>query len=482
MPKKLVLNESALAGLGPEKLSRLIIDEAERNPAFRRLVSAALAATHGPKAVATIIDKRLAGLARAKNFVDWEKAKALTADIAATSKIILDELAPADPDAAFDRLLRLLAGSDRVFERVDDSSGRLAEIYRAAAAGLPDLAARLDAKAKSALPSLLSECILADDYGLIGDQLPRIFAHLPDQAIEDFDTRFAKATPTNGPLNNDQSSDWRRQARLRQIIHLRQAIADHRGDVDAFIALERALPEATRDAMAVARRLAAAGRHAEALHWVRKPAKAGLKYLRSDDLADGTPIGDFAEGARTRLEIQILEEMGDRQAAQDLRWATFAAELDVELLRDYIDRLPDFEEFDALDRAFALASGSAQKYRALRFFLVWPRLDLAAKLVLDRRGAWEGRHYDALLPAAEALEADHPGAATLLLRALLDDILDRGRSPAYGHAARYLAKLDALAAQTDHVAAEEPHEAYRNKLVKKHGRKSGFWALVKPQI
>jgi ABC-type iron transport system FetAB permease component len=30
--------------------------------------------------------------------------------------------------------------------------------------------------------------------------------------------------------------------------------------------------------------------------------------------------------------------------------------------------------------------------------------DLAAKLVLDHLGAWDGRHYGALAPAAEALE------------------------------------------------------------------------------
>ncbi|MGO9845815.1 MAG: DUF6880 family protein [Methylocella sp.] len=59
-------------------------------------VAAALAATRGPAAVAAIIDKRLAGLDRAKAFVDWEKAKAFTANIAATVATITGELASAD--------------------------------------------------------------------------------------------------------------------------------------------------------------------------------------------------------------------------------------------------------------------------------------------------------------------------------------------------------------------------------------------------
>src|SRR6202045_5252034 len=99
-------NEEALVKLGSEKLARLVIGEAKRNAALRKLVAAALAATKGPAAVAAIIDKRLAGLDRAKTFLDWEKAKAFTADIAATLATITGELASAGPDPAGDRLVR----------------------------------------------------------------------------------------------------------------------------------------------------------------------------------------------------------------------------------------------------------------------------------------------------------------------------------------------------------------------------------------
>jgi Glutamine amidotransferase domain len=84
-----------------------------------------------------------------------------------------------------------------------------------------------------------------------------------------------------------------------------------------------------------------------------------------------------------------------------------------------------------------------------------------------------------LLAAAETLEPDHPVAATILYRALLDDILNRARSPAYGRAARYLEKLDALAAHGDAASSIASHETYRASMSQKHGRKSGFWSLVK---
>ena len=195
-------------------------------------------------------------------------------------------------------------------------------------------------------------------------------------------------------------------------------------------------------------------------------------------------MADDSDLDRTRMEVRILQAMGDAASAQALRWRTFEATLDPGLLRDHIAHLADFEEFDVLDRAFAHASSFALKYSALVFLLKWPRLDLAARLVLDRREQWEGRHYGILAPGAEMLEPDHPTEATILYRALLDDILDRARSPAYGYGARYLVKLDTMAAHVDDAAGIETHERYREALTKKHGRKWGFSSLgsrlVKP--
>lgn len=156
--------------------------------------------------------------------------------------------------------------------------------------------------------------------------------------------------------------------------------------------------------------------------------------------------------------------------------------LNAGMLRDYIDALPDFDEFEGLDRAFAHALGSKRLYLALEFFLEWPRLDLAAKIVVDNHLKWAVQLYHILLPPAEALTHDHPVAATILYRALLDDILTRARSKAYPHAARYLKKLDELAVQSDDGSLQstgiDAHPTYRSALRKSHSRKAGFWALA----
>jgi hypothetical protein len=265
MARQPALNEEALVKLGSEKLAKLVIDEAKRNAAFRKLVAAALASTKGPAAVAALIDKRLAGLDRAKALVDWEKAKAFAADLAATLATIRDELAAADPDAAIDRIVRFISTADRVFERIDDSNGRLQDVYHEAAATLPDLVGRLEEAGKASVPDRLFALTLSDDYGFFSTVMTDLLAHLPAHAVDHWDARLIEAERSIGPAK-ETDRDWKKSAQLDRIISLRQAIADRRDDVDAFIALENHRPNARRDTMAIASRLCDAGR-AEPRHF-----------------------------------------------------------------------------------------------------------------------------------------------------------------------------------------------------------------------
>lgn len=106
-------------------------------------------------------------------------------------------------------------------------------------------------------------------------------------------------------------------------------------------------------------------------------------------------------------------------------------------------------------------------------------MELASNLVVTRPADWSGRHYALLVPAAEALADQHTLAASVLYRALLDDILARAKSPAYGHGAKYLGHLDRLAQQVTDWRSLPDHVRYREQIKKAHGRKLGFWSLVK---
>ncbi len=473
MARRATLTQDALVALGGERLAKLIVNEAQHNAPFKRIVTAALAGAKGPTAVAAIVDRRLASLERARGYVDWNKRKTFAADLKATASTIVDELGGADPAAATERVLRFLAAAEHVFERVDDSSGSVQVIFEGAAGAMPPLVARMASEDRMSLVERIVPSLLADDHGLIDTAAHGMLPVLAAEELAALDVGLERAL-----ASTRATRDWHQQARRDRLLRARQAIADVAADVDAFIALEAQRPEPTQDSLGIAERLLQAGRTAEALDWVRRPRRPGLRAMSLEDVADGAAATDVFAHRQIRLEIRILAARKDIDAAQRLRWATFETSLDVDLLRAYIAALPDFEDEEALERAFAHVAAHPQRYRALAFLLTWPRLDLASKLVLGHADAWDGRYYETLAPAAEALEHDQPAAATVLYRALVDDILGRGRSPAYGHAARYLATLALI--HVDEVAAAglAGHPAYYDALKRDHGRKYGFWGLL----
>nr|WP_210281177.1 DUF6880 family protein [Methylobacterium fujisawaense] len=468
-----------LAALGPDRLIGLILGETARNPAFKKLVSAALASLQGPDAVAAIVDRRLTALEGAQGYIDWQKRRTFAADLNATVTVILDELRPLDAGAALDRLRRFLNGADAVLNRVDDSTGAVQGVFDRASTAFVEIAGNLPPAEAAGLAARLVEPFAADPFGPLGLVLGDMIPTLLESALAEIDDRLAAADaamPTGGDPRREATHH--RQAARIQILRLRQAIADRRGDPDAFIALERTVLPGRENRVEIARRLLAAGRAEEALDWIRRMQDPGLRIATRADLIAGFDTRG-PERERQALEIEILDALGRSDEAQLLRWTRFERELDAPMLRTFLAKLPDFEDEEALQRALDHAEAFPQPHRALTFLTAWPDLRRAAALVVARPGIWQGDQYAVLAPAAEALALAHPRAATILYRRLLDSILEGGRSAAYPHGARYLAELDALAGRLAAGDAEPDPKAYRAALRQAHGRKHGFWSLVR---
>ena len=110
------------------------------------------------------------------------------------------------------------------------------------------------------------------------------------------------------------------------------------------------------------------------------------------------------------------------------------------------------------------------------FLVAGGRVPEAAAYVVERRDQLDGDQWPGLLGLAESFAAaDRPLAATLLYRALLDSILSRAQTRAYGHGARYLDVLGQLAAAVPDWGEIAPHPPYVAGLRARHGRKKSFW-------
>ena len=468
-----------LAALAPDRLIGLILGETARNATFKKLVTAALAALQGPDAVAALVDRRLTALEAAQGYIDWQKRRAFAADLDATVTIILNELRPLDAGAALERLRRFLDGADAVLNRVDDSTGAVQGVYERATDAFVAIANGLKPAEAARIATSLVGAFTADPFGPLGTLLTEMVPTLQPDALSEIDAVLADAaagSPKAGDARGEAA--YRRKAARGQILRLRQVIAESRGEIDRFIALESEIAPGREDRLSIAQRLLAADRAEEALDWIRRAQDPGLRIVtRADLIAGFDPRG--LERERQALEIDILDALGRGDEAQALRWGRFERELDTPMLRAYLAKLPDFEDEDALHKAMDHAESFSEPHRALAFLVGWPNLSRAAALVTERAGIWKGEHYGVLAPAADALVQDHPLAATILYRRLLDGILENGRSAAYAHGIRYLLELDGLSGRLEAGAISPEPGAYREALARNHGRKHAFWGLLK---
>ena len=478
MAKKTTLNAKNLEALGAKRLAELLIEISTGSAAHKRRLRLELAGEQSSGEVAREIRKHLTRIQRARSFIDWRKVRKLKADLETQRVAIVEKLEPADPDEALELIWRFLHLSDSVFARSDDGSGALVESFHIACVD----AGRI-AKASKTSPEALAEKVfqaLQDNgYGqydpLIEEMIPALgasgLARLKELSTQWLnEARMEKprregriiGMSMNGPIYEDEV--YNRHDDLSARIAL-EKIADAQGDVDAYIALQT--EQGRQSAMVaadMANRLLRADRAGEALKWL--------------DQATPTKGRSFPILEWEQARADALEALGRDDEAQQFRWQCFEASLEQQHLRDYLKRLPDFDDLEAEEKAINWVASYPDGHQALYFLLEWPALREANALILDRCGEIDGNYYELLTPASETLKGKYPLAATLLLRAMIDFSLTNARSSRYKHAARHLIECEALALQIDDFGTCEPHHTYLHKLQRDHGRKSGFWTAV----
>ena len=472
------LNAANLESLGAPCLAALLLEISTGNAAARRRLRLELAGSTGTAEVARQVTKRLASLASAKGFIDWRRTRLLVTELEAQRRAILDLVAPADPCEAFELAWRLVAAAQPVLSRCNDASGRLAAVFGQAVADLGPLAQAAHPDPE-ALARRAFEALRTDRHGIWEALVPTLAPHLGPQGLEALRSlmqgwhdepaailpereRKVIAWTATGRLYADEVETRRRRSTAGAWL---RRIADAAGDVDGYAAQ---LDPAARRVPAVAAGLA------------RRLVKAGRAQDAWDALVAARP-GSHDPGAAEWEEARAdtLDALGRPDEAQASRWQRFAATLDAHPLRALLRRLPDFEDFDAEQRALAHALAHRDLHPALAFLVAWPDLPRAARLVLDRAAELDGGRHELLEPAADALGARHPLAATLLRRAMIGATLAGSRSARYRHAARHLHDCAALAQGMADFGGAPDHEAYERALRNAHGRKAAFWGEVK---
>ncbi len=480
MAAKKTLKAKNLEALGARRLAELLIRTSARDASVEDLLQLELAGAKSPAEAALEIRKQMADIRRSRSFVEWDESPAFANDLDTLRVAIVEHVADADAMEALGLMWSFMELADSVYERCDDSGGAVGNVFQAACEDLGGIA-----RAAKTEPALLADrafaAIFNNSYaqydGLVSILKPALgqegLAHLKQRVVE-----FSDASATD-PANKDFAGtddsgldspledERRKRYRLDVASRALRDIADAQGDVDGFIAqFDEETREVPRIAAEIAQRLLEAGRAEEALH--------ALDASSQDDAANWRWSGFEWEDAR----IDALEALGRADEAQQVRWGCFERSLSMPHLRAYLERLADSDTSEAEEKALGHAQEFQDRLAALSFFLSWPALDRASRLVVEHAQSLDGNCYEILAPAARALKSEHPLAATLIFRAMIDFTLGHAKSTRYWYAARDLSKCSSLAPSIVDFQTHETHAAYEQRLRRDHGRKRSFWNLI----
>ena len=373
-----------LAALGAERLAEILVSVAGGRADLKRRLRMELAAAQGPSALAPEIDKRLASFETSQGKITWRQRPAFLRDLDALRGLIAERLAPLDVAAAIDRLWRFVGTARPLGRRYRERAGELDAIFVGAAGELGRLLSVVPAGPAAA--DLVDH--LAENPGGWKAWLPALLAGAPAALAEDA-LRFMSERSGAAP-------GW---------ITLIRQLADAAGDVDAFHATYAKDALATPAVAAeVARRYLAVARTAEAGDVLRGSAPKVIRGKASDP--------DFEWETAW---IDYLEQAGQLEAAQSVRWTSFERTLSTARARAFIERLADFDDVEAETQAFGIAAKHPDVAAGLRFLMDWPALSNASRMIETRAAEVDVLPDEAELWAGK-LRRRHPSAAELLLR------------------------------------------------------------------
>lgn len=443
MAAKRTLNARNLEGLGAATLAALLMEVSTGHAVIQRRLRLALAAADGAEGAAQEVRKRLAAISRSTTFIDSAKRKALLADLEAQQQAITGPIAAANPDLAVDLQLRLLELGEGVLDRCSDSTGAVIGLFQR---GVDVLASLVQAAGTN--PEVLVEhtadLLQENGYGQFDRLIPALAPVLADGGL----LRLEDALLERGGVER----------------FMMEQLAQGRGDLDAYLELfEPAQLAWPNTAAEVAGHLLRGGRAEQALAVLEHAAKAS-RIMQAEDWHT--------------TRIAALDALGRGDAAQQHRWLVFTHTLSIPLLRAYLQRLEDFADVEAEERALVVAEQHSLPLAALQFLVDWPALPRAARYVIEHRQAFDGDAYGLYEPAAERLSPDHPLAASLLLRAMVVFALAMGRAKRYRYAVEHLRQCERLEARIDDWQGVETHTSFAGRLREAFGQKWSFWQLV----
>ena len=443
---------------GADTLASILIEMAEDHGAVHeRLVRLQL--SRQPKALAAAFRKKLSAWKRSPKYIAYSDVGDFGRELEAWLGQIERELMPQDPAEALALAEAFIQADEVFFNHADDSGGVIGDAMRTGCLLWLRAASRCESPA-GAWPDRISALVAADQYGARETLLRQADLLLSESEMRglvaacESQLDALTALPSTAPTQ----VTWPAARASAALLLLSEALRDPEVLVRATL------------------------RRSPAPYPVQKAslAEAFLKYGRPEGaLAWLEGPWEHLESTREHLLAQSLTALGRTDEASVVRQHIFEASLAVSDLHGWLNLLPPLGQAHAVSRARQLAASHSNPVAVALLLLDIGDGAAAEQALVSAQAALEGRDYGTLVSLAEALERrDLWKGATAVYRALLTSILDRGYSPAYRHAAKYWAKLQALSLKASGLMPLEPPDAFEGRLRAQHKRKTSFWAHV----
>jgi hypothetical protein len=415
-----------------------------------------------PEKLASGFRKTLSAWKRSSRFYGYREAGEFGRMLGGWLDQVERELCPRDPAAALALFQRFIESDTAWFERADDSDGVIGDTVRSACRHWLRAAARCETPA-DVWPQRVLDLYAADQYGAREALLRHAGLLLSEDAQRGLVARLDRQLA-------DRVSAWvatgREQDRPpREVFQLSGALSllsESLGDPDVQVraCLHHSPDPNPVQRQAFARAYIEADRPADALMWLQDS-------------------WGHMEGSRQGLLADALEKLGRFDESVPIRRAAFERSLSGHALDLWLKHLAEPARAAAIARARELAVAHQNPAAAAIVLLELGDAVAAEERLLANPSGISGGAYGSLLPLAQALR-DHgcPRGETAIYRALLNGILDRAYARAYGHAARYWARLREIANSGVGLLPLSPPEAFEAEIRARHGRKASFWAHV----
>jgi hypothetical protein len=443
-----------LIRVGPERLADRLLEIADGDPALKRKIEL-LARENDPDAMAGELTRQIASVRRRETFVPCGESFALAAELQDLVDAIRGKVLPVLPSRAFELADAFLRTDALVFERVDDSAGNVADVYRDACWLWLDTAAR--SRGDEDWVKRVREMAVDNDYGARDALLPNAERLLSEHELRrlsrHYEEEAARARPdpaTGIPLDARRCwSDVAQVAKaLRDPVLFERAERNFGRWVDDRLRLE------------VARHCVEWGRIDEAL-------------TRLAEVPDSNGY------ERNSLLLACYERKGDVPRQVELLWRLFESVPGYETYSRMLELMPESQRRAARTKARDMVMAYRHAVTVIEFLLRDGWGDDAERVATELHNELDGVHYATLLELAGlAATAKRPRIEVVCYRSLLRNILHEKRSKAYGHAANYYRRLAQL---DEEIVGHWPlcdHAAFVGELRANHGRKHGFWSRV----